>query len=55
MILPVILSGGAGTRLRPLSRDAAPKPFMVLPDGETLVRFDDRYGRAQTPATVATC
>ncbi|HLX30113.1 MAG TPA: mannose-1-phosphate guanylyltransferase/mannose-6-phosphate isomerase [Casimicrobiaceae bacterium] len=36
-ILPVILSGGAGTRLWPLSREAAPKPFMPLPDGETLL------------------
>lgn len=36
-ILPVILSGGAGTRLWPLSREAAPKPFMKLPDGETLL------------------
>ena len=37
MILPVILSGGAGTRLWPLSREAAPKPFMLLPDGGTLL------------------
>ena len=37
-IVPVILSGGAGTRLWPLSREAAPKPFMPLPDGETLLR-----------------
>src|SRR6059058_2178048 len=36
-LLPVILSGGAGTRLWPLSREAAPKPFMPLPDGETLL------------------
>jgi mannose-1-phosphate guanylyltransferase len=36
-ILPMILSGGAGTRLWPLSREAAPKPFMPLPDGETLL------------------
>jgi mannose-1-phosphate guanylyltransferase len=36
-ILPVILSGGAGTRLWPLSREAAPKPFMPLPDGQTLL------------------
>ncbi len=36
-IIPVILSGGAGTRLWPLSREAAPKPFMPLPDGETLL------------------
>jgi len=33
----VILSGGAGTRLWPLSREAAPKPFVVLPDGGTLL------------------
>jgi mannose-1-phosphate guanylyltransferase/mannose-6-phosphate isomerase len=36
-IVPVILSGGAGTRLWPLSRESAPKPFMPLPDGETLL------------------
>lgn len=36
-IVPVILSGGAGTRLWPLSREAAPKPSMPLPDGETLL------------------
>ena len=37
MLIPLILSGGAGTRLWPLSREAAPKPFMPLPDGETLL------------------
>jgi mannose-1-phosphate guanylyltransferase/mannose-6-phosphate isomerase len=36
-LIPIILSGGAGTRLWPLSREAAPKPFMPLPDGETLL------------------
>ena len=36
-VIPVILSGGAGTRLWPLSRESAPKPFMPLPDGETLL------------------
>ena len=36
-LIPVILSGGAGTRLWPLSRESAPKPFMPLPDGETLL------------------
>ena len=36
-IVPLILSGGAGTRLWPLSREAAPKPFMRLPDGGTLL------------------
>jgi mannose-1-phosphate guanylyltransferase / mannose-6-phosphate isomerase len=37
-LVPIILSGGAGTRLWPLSRETAPKPFMPLPDGETLLR-----------------
>ena len=30
MIIPVILSGGAGSRLWPVSREALPKPFMRL-------------------------
>ena len=38
MILPVILSGGAGTRLWPISREAYPKPFIKLPDGESLIQ-----------------
>ena len=29
-LIPVILSGGAGTRLWPVSRRAHPKPFMEL-------------------------
>lgn len=37
MLIPVILSGGAGTRLWPVSRRLFPKPFMALPDGETLI------------------
>ena len=37
MLIPVILSGGAGTRLWPVSREGHPKPFMMLPDGETLL------------------
>lgn len=36
-LVPLILSGGAGTRLWPLSRDEAPKPFMRLPGGGTLI------------------
>jgi mannose-1-phosphate guanylyltransferase/mannose-6-phosphate isomerase len=36
MLIPVILSGGAGTRLWPVSRRAHPKPFMRLADGQTL-------------------
>jgi len=37
VLLPVILSGGAGARLWPVSREALPKPFIKLPDGETLL------------------
>lgn len=37
MLIPVILSGGAGTRLWPVSREAHPKPFIRLPDGTTLL------------------
>ena len=36
MLIPVIISGGAGTRLWPVSRKAHPKPFMRLADGQTL-------------------
>lgn len=35
-VYPVILSGGAGSRLWPISRRAHPKPFMRLLDGETM-------------------
>jgi len=35
-MIPVILSGGSGTRLWPVSRRAHPKPFMKLMDGESL-------------------
>lgn len=35
-LVPVILSGGSGTRLWPVSRRAHPKPFMKLMDGESL-------------------
>ena len=36
MLIPVILCGGKGTRLWPLSSTELPKPFITLPDGETL-------------------
>lgn len=36
-LIPVILSGGSGSRLWPVSRKLHPKPFMRLPDGETLM------------------
>ena len=38
MLIPVILSGGAGTRLWPVSREAHPKPFIRLPDGHSLLQ-----------------
>jgi len=55
-LVPVILSGGTGTRLWPLSREAHPKPFMRMPDGQTLLH--KTYARAlqacpgATPLTV---
>ena len=36
-LIPVILSGGSGTRLWPVSRSAYPKPFMKMPDGQSLL------------------
>ena len=38
MLVPVILSGGAGTRLWPVSREAFPKPFMKVADGQSLLQ-----------------
>jgi mannose-1-phosphate guanylyltransferase len=50
MIHPVILCGGSGTRLWPLSRKAVPKPFLPLVGAQTLfeqavhrVAGDDRF------------
>ena len=45
-IIPVIMSGGAGSRLWPLSRNAEPKQLLPLISGQTMVqetvaRFDD--------------
>ena len=37
-LLPVILSGGAGTRLWPVSREQHPKPFIRLEDGQSLLQ-----------------
>lgn len=47
MIYPVILCGGSGTRLWPLSRAAKPKPFLPLTGRrslfeQTLARMDNR-------------
>src|SRR5947209_8341557 len=56
-LYPVILAGGSGTRLWPMSREASPKQFLpLLEDGSpfqvTLKRLES-LGRVQ-PATVVT-
>ena len=38
MLIPVILSGGVGARLWPVSREAYPKPFIRLADGQSLLQ-----------------
>jgi mannose-1-phosphate guanylyltransferase/mannose-6-phosphate isomerase len=48
ILVPVILSGGAGTRLWPVSRRAHPKPFMKLVDGESLAEKTFRRALAVT-------
>jgi len=37
-LIPVILSGGAGSRLWPVSREMHPKPFIRLSDGQSLLQ-----------------
>jgi mannose-1-phosphate guanylyltransferase/mannose-6-phosphate isomerase len=39
MLIPVILSGGSGSRLWPVSRESSPKPFMRLGEGLSLLRM----------------
>jgi mannose-1-phosphate guanylyltransferase / mannose-6-phosphate isomerase len=46
MLIPVILSGGSGTRLWPLSRKNLPKQFLPLAGDSTL--FQQTVARAQT-------
>ncbi|MGE4073496.1 MAG: mannose-1-phosphate guanylyltransferase/mannose-6-phosphate isomerase [Lysobacterales bacterium] len=48
MLIPVILSGGAGTRLWPVSRKTYPKPFMQMGDGQSLLH--KTLARAQSVA-----
>lgn len=42
-LVPVIMAGGSGTRLWPLSRAGHPKQFLALEDD--IVRLEDIYGR----------
>jgi mannose-1-phosphate guanylyltransferase/mannose-6-phosphate isomerase len=55
-LVPVVLSGGAGTRLWPVSREALPKPFMKLGDGRSLLRrtLDRAAGLAAESAWIVT-
>jgi mannose-1-phosphate guanylyltransferase / mannose-6-phosphate isomerase len=38
-LVPVVLSGGSGSRLWPVSREASPKPFMKVAGSESLLRM----------------
>ena len=57
-MIPVILSGGSGTRLWPLSRELHPKQFLTLQDENTslfqntLKRLDGLAG-IEAPVVVA--
>ena len=54
MLIPVILSGGSGTRLWPVSRQAHPKPFIKLADGRSLLQktVDRLEGLADIPEII---
>ncbi|MCC2625224.1 MAG: mannose-phosphate guanylyltransferase/mannose-6-phosphate isomerase [Burkholderiales bacterium] len=45
-MIPVIISGGSGSRLWPVSRQSDPKPFLKLSDGHSLLQ--NTFNRAVT-------
>ena len=51
-LCPVILCGGSGTRLWPLSRDMYPKQFVDLGEGRSLFKDTFRRARRVSPDTV---
>lgn len=51
LLVPVILSGGSGSRLWPVSREGHPKPFMKLADGQSLL--EKTYRRAINLSDIA--
>ena len=51
LLVPVILSGGSGNRLWPISREGHPKPFMKLRDGQTLL--EKTYRRASNLPSIS--
>lgn len=61
MLIPVVLSGGSGTRLWPLSRDNYPKQFHALTGGpltlfqETLQRMQGLAGVPSNPTPLVVC
>ena len=56
-IVPVILSGGSGTRLWPVSTGAAPKQFQPLTGSESMFRqtLDRVSDRTRFAATLIVC
>lgn len=50
-LIPVIMSGGTGSRLWPVSRENHPKPFITLPDGDNLLRKTLRRASALNHVT----
>jgi mannose-1-phosphate guanylyltransferase/mannose-6-phosphate isomerase len=46
VLVPIVLSGGAGSRLWPVSREALPKPFIKLADGDSLLAKTARRAAA---------
>ncbi|MFN8770579.1 MAG: mannose-1-phosphate guanylyltransferase/mannose-6-phosphate isomerase [Neisseriaceae bacterium] len=50
-MIPVIISGGSGSRLWPVSRQTEPKPFLKLYDGESLLQ--KTFARARDIANVS--
>lgn len=48
MIIPVILSGGSGTRLWPMSRPEMPKQMLALTAGETMLQLTAHRARGET-------
>jgi mannose-1-phosphate guanylyltransferase/mannose-6-phosphate isomerase len=49
-MIPVIISGGSGSRLWPVSRQSDPKPFLKLSDGHSLLQ--NTFSRAVTLPSV---
>src|SRR5574343_431721 len=50
-LIPVILCGGAGSRLWPVSRESYPKPFIRLADGQSLLQKAFLRGAQLSDAT----